>query len=770
MKIPEELKNIDAWTNTVAENVKVPVWAKKDWQPSSFSDVFERIKGNGKLPGLVFGYIDHPYIIIDIDVKTDNQHTGYTDEIDGTLLIFLNALKELTYVEHSMSGKGYHAILKITDSKDGIEHNRYLPDIADMKTGSVYTDTGFCIVTGRPVENSQTSIHAFTANEYNQFVDKFFSVKKKENLDKIDEFKAYCDTKNQPKEHGSLQQLENYLRKLKDWPTVKIKEEYQRFERQAYEHYDFWLKIICSAKDYAHTFNLSDVDTLQLLNTWSMSDITGSYDQIDSAGLSGYACLNTKYKSFKVGIDNRITYNTLIAYGKAAAALTPHDILTNMNKYHFLVTVGNRSRYGYEMDENIEFLQINDIREIYINKVFKMGKAQKEITYFDFWRRHSEKRKYRHVVFNPKQINVLPDYNLWKGFSVNTEKVKIAKIADAQPVLSFIQDIICSDNEALTCYVLDWIADIIQQPSVKKGVALVLSSDIQGTGKTFFCEMIGSMMKKNFMLVDSTEQILGRFNGHLADKLLVGVEEAIYAGSAKDQSALKSLITIKNKAIERKGLGIEDFPNYTRYIFTSNLTFNTFIELSDRRYQIIGISDKRAKDVVYFGNLYRAWKKGMKEAFFKFLQERNITSSKLINDRIVTKQSLEQKRMSLSHTALWLKEFLVQGVANDGDWDQFLYANSSSSEMYFRVSVDSVYEHYLRFVRQLNVKYPQTKNRLTKLFRTIFKNSFSRQKTMTKNRKTCYYWLFPVNAEEQFEKYYGFSIYDEGENFIDENI
>ena len=501
-----------------------------------------------------------------------------------------------------------------------------------------------------------------------------------------------------------------------------------------------------------------------------MSDITGGYEQTDSAGLSGYACLSTKYKSFITGTDNRITYNTLVAYGKAAAALTQQDILEEMNKFHFLVTIGNRSRYGYEMGENVEFLQTNDIREIYINEVFKMGKSKKEITYFDFWRKHSEKRKYRHVVFNPKHLIALPDYNLWKGFSVDIEKVKIANVADAQPVLSFIHDIICSDNEALNSYVLDWIADIIQQPNIKKGVALVLSSDIQGTGKTFFCEMIGSMMEKNFMLVDSTDQILGRFNGHLADKLLVGVEEAIYAGSAKDQSALKSLITIKNKAIERKGLGIEDFPNYTRYIFTSNLAFNTFIELSDRRYQIIGISDKRAKDVTYFGGLYRAWKVGMKEAFFKFLQERDITNSKLIGDRIVTQQSLEQKRMSLSNADMWLKEFLVQGLANDGDWNQFLYEHKKSGEKFFKISIDSTYEHYLRFAKQLNVKYPQTKNRLTKLFRSIFKTSFYKQKTTGENRKTFYYWLFPVNAEEQFEKFYGFSIHDEGENFIDENI
>ena len=144
--------------------------------------------------------------------------------------------------------------------------------------------------------------------------------------------------------------------------------------------------------------------------------------------------------------------------------------------------------------------------------------------------------------------------------------------------------------------------------------------------------------------------------------------------------------------------------------------------------------------------------------------------SKLIGDRVVTKQSLEQKRMSLSHTALWLKEFLVQGLANDGDWNQFLYTHKKSGEKYFRISIDSTYEHYLRSAKQLNVRYPQTKNRLTKLFKNIFKNSFYKQKTMNKNHKTCYYWLFPVNAEEQFKNHYGFSIYDEGENFIDENI
>ena len=177
--IPNELKSIDAWTNTVAENVKVPVWAKEGWQPSSFSEVAERIKGNGKVPGLVFGYTQHPYIIIDLDIKSDAQHTGYTEKIHGPLLVFLNALKEITYVERSISGKGYHAILKLSGSKDDMKWKRQLPDIEGMKTGSIYADTGFCIVTGEHIEDSQIDIHEFTVKNYNQFIDKFFTEKKK---------------------------------------------------------------------------------------------------------------------------------------------------------------------------------------------------------------------------------------------------------------------------------------------------------------------------------------------------------------------------------------------------------------------------------------------------------------------------------------------------------------------------------------------------------------------------------------------------------------
>ena len=68
----------------------------------------------------------------------------------------------------------------------------------------------------------------------------------------------------------------------------------------------------------------------------------------------------------------------------------------------------------------------------------------------------------------------------------------------------------------------------------------------------------------------SLGQITGRFSGHLADKVLVHANEAIWGGNKAEEGTLKAMITDDKMAMESKGRDIVTINNYKRVIISSN--------------------------------------------------------------------------------------------------------------------------------------------------------------------------------------------------------
>ena len=90
---------------------------------------------------------------------------------------------------------------------------------------------------------------------------------------------------------------------------------------------------------------------------------------------------------------------------------------------------------------------------------------------------------------------------------------KGAKICDL--MLKHIFEIAVRENQKHFDWLMDWFADIIQNPSAEpKGTAVVLKGG-RGSGKSIIGEYIGKIFGPHYQVIDNPDHIFGKFNYHL---------------------------------------------------------------------------------------------------------------------------------------------------------------------------------------------------------------------------------------------------------------
>jgi hypothetical protein len=211
----------------------------------------------------------------------------------------------------------------------------------------------------------------------------------------------------------------------------------------------------------------------------------------------------------------------------------------------------------------MRLLRAEDMAVLYETVRIEWGRQT--LTAFNLWRRWPKRGQYIAVgLYPPGMATPRGHLNLWAGFAVSPRP------GDWSKFRSHLEQIICGGNKEVFDWLMDWLADLAQNPSKKPGTAIVLKSDAKGTGKSMLIAMLKRIFGVHGLSVSKSEHLVGRFNGHLQKAILLGVEEAFWAGHKAAAGALKNLITESEITIEHKGIIAIDAANYTRLIFTSN--------------------------------------------------------------------------------------------------------------------------------------------------------------------------------------------------------
>jgi len=209
------------------------------------------------------------------------------------------------------------------------------------------------------------------------------------------------------------------------------------------------------------------------------------------------------------------------------------------------------------------------------------------------WVTHPKRRFYRGIELAPNGHTNEGYYNLWQGFSVEPKQ------GDWSLFKQHIQ-LLAEGVEPHVKYIHSWMSETVKHPERPIGIALAFKG-LQGTGKSTFATFFGKLFGQHFLHLDSEHRLLGQFNSHLHNTILVLADEAVWAGGKQGLGALKRMITETTLAIERKGVDVINAKNMLHMIVASNEDWFVPTGFDNRRFAIFKVSDARRNQYKFFG-------------------------------------------------------------------------------------------------------------------------------------------------------------------------
>jgi hypothetical protein len=347
--------------------------------------------------------------------------------------------------------------------------------------------------------------------------------------------------------------------------------------------------------------------------------------------------------------------------------------LDELNMRHAVISsIGGKCRVISEEHDHtfnrpkIETQSFADFSNRYMHRKIKIAvnKNGEDVTMpmGKWWLQNVNRRQFDSIIFIPGQ-EVTGAYNLWRGFTCE------AVPGDCSKFLEHIKTNICRKNEEHYTYLMSWLADSVQNPAKPGGTAVVMRGK-QGTGKSFFAKAIGKLWGQHFLQISQSKHLVGSFNAHLRDCVILFADEAFFAGDKKAEGTLKAIITEDTFPVESKGIDVEDCTNYIHLIMASNSEWVVPVGHDDRRFFMLDVADDRRQDTNYFGDIADELESGGYEALLHHLMTLDISG---INLRKApdTDALNEQKELNLSTEESWWQDILQEGkvLARQETWD-----------------------------------------------------------------------------------------------------
>lgn len=378
----------------------------------------------------------------------------------------------------------------------------------------------------------------------------------------------------------------------------------------------------------------------------------------------------------------------------------------------------------------------------YENQIVTCSDGETQKSKAQIWLKHPDRREFLDgIVFDPSTKGHKKNaYNIWKGFAVEP------KMGCCSLFKAHIKDIICSGNLNYYQYVWKWLASLIQHPDVIATGLVLMGS--QGTGKGKFVKTIGKLFGPHFVHLDNLERLLGNFNFHLKNAVLVFGDEAIWGGNKKDIGKLKAMVTEEFAMIEPKGKDPIAVRNFRHFILASNEDWPLHLDRDDRRFLVLQLSEKRKEDFAYFKTIDAELANGGLEALLYELKNEDISE---FNPRELpqNKEAFQVKMSSAPSVETYIYESLNNGYFDIG--------NASQDSVWKETRpTDSVFADYVAWCDKQRIASEKQERLGKALLKLIPSTLKSRPRVPGGNGVRHWIYQFPAlsRAREEFQKAY----------------
>ena len=288
------------------------------------------------------------------------------------------------------------------------------------------------------------------------------------------------------------------------------------------------------------------------------------------------------------------------------------------------------------------------------------------------WVKDPKLRRYKSMVFRPPPMTT-PDeaFNIWNGFAAQRYVCAAGRIANpssdaVRTVLDFF-DILCGRERAVVDYLLDWIAQIFQQPSKKTGIAILLKGE-EGCGKNrcsdLVCRLLGS--DKNLNTSSPKSTLYGDFTNLREGRFLIVINEASGADNFAANDKIKDMITSETFVCNAKCIHPYTIECFARFMFTTNNDNCLKVESGSRRYQVIEVSSELKGNTEYFRRLSDIIDDPHSQhEFYLHLMSRDISGRDWINDRPLSSSFADMVIANLPYEHHFVRDVVLASRANE---------------------------------------------------------------------------------------------------------
>lgn len=385
-----------------------------------------------------------------------------------------------------------------------------------------------------------------------------------------------------------------------------------------------------------------------------------------------------------------------------------------LNEFYSLVMVSGRTivleenwkrrgRTATPQHEWLRYISVDGFKQWHANRTILIGDRRRSAG--QLWLTHPGRRQYQGFTFDPSKSPGGGEpggyYNLWQGYTVERNPNGSCSI-----FMDHIRTNVANGNEGHANFIIGTLADMFQNPTDRKGIALVLRGRM-GTGKTVLGQHIGRLIEGNYVLVSSPRHIVGHFNTHLSGALFIQADEGFWAGDKAAEGVLKSLITSDTNQIEMKGKDPVQVKNYVHLLITSNSSWAVPAGLEERRFAVFDVGDHCMQDHEYFGNMAAELNDGGYGALLDLLLTFKTGS---INLRQVPSTSalFEQKLSSLSTEYSWWLTCLQRGWVSAPDGHQVADTEPPPDHWPAETEKPRAFASYIAFCEQVGERYRKT--------------------------------------------------------------
>jgi len=235
-----------------------------------------------------------------------------------------------------------------------------------------------------------------------------------------------------------------------------------------------------------------------------------------------------------------------------------------------------------------------------------------KVSFINTWLNDENIRIYDKMVFAPPPApyDNFKEYNTWIDFEQETQKLpKDFDVNTNENVLKYKEFVsnLFDGNEEFINFYHSWCANIIQNPSKRSCICLVLYSLFEGVGKNVIIKTLEKCIGENYTytITDVSNQLFGKHSCAEMNKLLLVLNEVKGKDTYTNTDIFKSRITDTKREVEMKGKDAFQIKNYCSYILTSNNPNVVNASDKDRRFCVLSCVNRKIDDKLYFDDYER---------------------------------------------------------------------------------------------------------------------------------------------------------------------